>query len=201
MIRWGAGRQQKKRCNFAIRGYHMLPGTIVRVIICLIFMLSATGMHAVATIQFTQEQARTLTGVSIETVRHWRKTVPYLASKRGKASRFTFADLVGLAVTNTLVSSLGIHIGTLSGGVDALFRMLATMGPTSLNEGIVLVTATNASLYEPGTDRMNLLSSAPALMIPLAPLVANLQRQVLPIAPISPQIELPFPPEAIRGRA
>jgi len=158
-------------------------------------------MHAVVTIQFTQEQTRTLTGVSIETIRHWRKTIPYLASKSGKSSRFTFADVVALSVTNTLVSSLGVQIAALSGGVDAVFRMLATMGPTSLDDNIVLVTATDASLYKPGVDQMGMLLSAPALMVPLAPLVANIQRQVLPISPISHQLELPFPPIIIKGRA
>jgi len=157
-------------------------------------------MQVVTTIQFTQEQARALTGVSVETVRHWRKTIPYLATKSGKSSRFTFADLIGLAVTKTLVGSLGVHIATLSGGIDALFRMLPTMGPDSLNQGIVLVTATNALLYNPEVDQLNLLSSAPALMIPLAPLVSDIQQQVLPTTLFSHQLELPFPPIVIRGK-
>jgi hypothetical protein len=158
-------------------------------------------MQTVTTIQFTQEQARTLTGVSVETVRHWRKAIPYLASKRGKATRFTFVELVGLAVTNTLVSSLGIQIAVLSGGVDALFRMLATVGPSSLSDSMILVTAADAFLFKPGTDQMSQLPSAPALIVPLAPLVADIQRHVLPIAPNPHQLELPFPPIAIRGRA
>lgn len=158
-------------------------------------------MQTVTTIQFTQEQARALTGVSVETIRHWRKAIPYLSSKSGKATRFTFSDLLGLAVTNTLVSLLGVHITALSGGVDALFRMLATVGPNSLGDGIVLVTATDALLFKPGADQMNLLSSAPALMVPLAPLVEDIQRQVLPITPNPYQLELPFPPIVIRGRA
>ena len=158
-------------------------------------------MPAVSTIQFTQDQARTLTGVSVETVRHWRKAIPYLAAKTGKTARFTYADLVGLAVTDALVGSLGAHIAALSGGVDALFRLLATVGPTSLDSAIVLVTATDASLYEPIADGIGRLSSAPALTVPLAPLVANIQRHMLPIAPISPQAALPFPPKSVRSRA
>lgn len=158
-------------------------------------------MPAVSTIQFTQDQARTLTGVSVETVRHWRKAIPYLAAKTGKTARFTYADLVGLAVTNALVSSLGAHIAALSGGVDALFRLLATVGPTSLDSAIVLVTATDASIYEPVADGIGRLSSAPALTVPLAPLVANIQRHMLPFALISPQVALPFPPKAVRSRA
>jgi len=158
-------------------------------------------MPAISSIQFTQDQARTLTGVSVETVRHWRKTIPYLAAKTGKAARFTFADLVGLAVTNTLVSSLGVQIATLNGGVDALFRLLATIGPASLESAVVLITAVDASLYEPGVEGIDRLPSAPALMVPLAPLVASIQRHVMPIAQFSLQAALPFPPKAVRSRA
>lgn len=155
-------------------------------------------MPAVSAIQFTQDQARTLTGVSVETVRHWRKAIPYLAAKTGKTARFTYADLVGLAVTNVLVGSLGAHIATLSAGVDALFRLLATVGPTSLDGAVVLVTASDASFYETVADGIGRLKAAPALTVPLAPLVANIQRHMLPMAPISPQVDLPFPPEVVR---
>lgn len=179
----------------------MLHGPSGRWIIPRSFTLLTTEMPAISAIQFTQDQARTVTGVSVETVRHWRKTIPYLAAKTGKAARFTFADLVGLAVTNTLVSSLGVQIAALSSGVDALFRLLATIAPSSLDSAIVLITATGTSLYEPGADGVDQLPSTPALMVPLTPLVANIQRYMLPVGRISPQVPLPFPPEAVRSRA
>jgi len=158
-------------------------------------------MTEVSAIQFTQDQARTLTGVSVETIRHWRKTIPYLSSKTGKTARFTFADLMGLAVTNALVSSLGAHIAALSGGVDALFRLLAMSGPIPVDGAIVLITATEAFLYESGDERAGRLLVAPALVVPLAPLVADIQRHMLPSVPMSPQAALPFPPEVVRSRA
>lgn len=181
----------------------MLHDPVIMWIIPQSFALLTTGMPVISAIQFTQDQARTVTGVSVETVRHWRKTIPYLAGKTGKTARFTFADLVGLAVTNTLVGSLGVQIAALSGGVDALFRLLATIAPSSLESAVVLITATDTSLYEPGADRIDLTLSpaAPALMVPLAPLVANIQRYMLPIGRISTQVPLPFPPEAVRSRA
>lgn len=179
----------------------MLHGPVTMWIMPQSFTLLTTGMPAISAIQFTQDQARTVTGVSVETVRHWRKTIPYLAAKTGKTARFTFADLVGLAVTNTLVGSLGVQIAALSGRVDALFRLLATIAPSSLDSAIVLITATDTSLYEHGSEGGDQLPSAPALMVPLAPLVANIQRYMLPIGRISPQVPLPFPPEAVRSRA
>ena len=158
-------------------------------------------MSEVTAIQFTQDQTRTLTGVSVETVRHWRKTIPYLSFKTGKAARFSFTDLLGLAVTNELVNSFGVHIATLSVGVDALFRLLATSGPASLDGATVFVTTTEAVLHEADAEGIGRVPAKPALMIPLAPLIAKIQRHMLPVMPVSSQTVLPFPPEAVRSRA
>ncbi len=159
-------------------------------------------MSEVTAIQFTQDQTRTLTGVSVETVRHWRKTIPYLSSKTGKSARYTFAELVGLAVTNELVSSFGVHIATLSAGVDALFRLLTASNAATLLDGVtVFVTATDATLFESEAVDINQVLVKPALMIPLAPVIAKIQRHMLPAMPVSGQTALPFPPEVVRSRA
>ncbi len=157
-------------------------------------------MLGVTAIQFTQDQMRTLTGVSGETVRHWRKTIPYLATKTGKAARFSFADLLGLAVTHELVNSLGVHIGTVSGGVDALFRLLEESAAPVLEGGVALITPTAASVRDSGSWSID-PSASPTLAIPLNPLISRLQQHVLPVAPPSSQASLPFPPEAVRSRA
>lgn len=157
-------------------------------------------MPSVTAIQFTQDQMRALTGVSVETVRHWRKTIPYLAMKAGKAARFSFADLLGLAVTNELVSSLGVHIGTVSTGVDALFRLLANSPAPILEGSVALVTPNAASLGEVGSWNLS-RTAQPTLAIPLDPLISRLQQHVLPVTPPLSQAALPFPPEAVRSRA
>lgn len=157
-------------------------------------------MPVVTAIQFTQDQMRTLTGVSAETVRHWRKTIPYLATKTGKAARFSFTDLLGLAVTNELVNSLGVHIGTVSVGVDALFRLLSNSTPPVLEGGIALITPTEASLRDSANWDVN-ANAKPTLAIALNPLISRLQRHVLPVAPLPSQATLPFRPEAVRSRA
>ena len=157
-------------------------------------------MPKITAIQYTQDQMRALTGVSVETVRHWRKTVPYLATKTGKAARFSFTDLLGLAVTNELVRSLGVHIGTVSSGVDALFRLLADASAPVLDGGVVLVTPTGATFHESGAWSVG-PAAQPTLAIPLNPLIARLQQHMLPVMPLPSQATLPFPPEAIWSRA
>lgn len=158
-------------------------------------------MPTVTAIHYTQDQMRTLTGVSVETVRHWRKNIPYLASKTGKAARFSFADLLGLAITNELVASLGVHIGTVSAGVDALFRLLADASAPMLEGSVALVTPTSASLHESSAWGVGAAPVNPTLAIPLNPLITRLQQHMLPVMPASSQAALPFPPEAVRSRA
>jgi len=158
-------------------------------------------MVEVTAIQFTQDQARTVTGVSSETVRHWRNTIPYLSSKAGKVARFSFADLLGLAVTYELVTSFGVKIATLNVGVDALFRLLATTSPTSLESAVVSITATEATMSDASSDGIDRLPAKSAFVVPLMPLIVKIQRQMLPVTPVSGQTALPFPPEVIRSRA
>lgn len=158
-------------------------------------------MSEITAIQFTQDQTRTLIGVSVETVRHWRKAIPYLSAKTGKAARFSFTDLLGLAVTNELVNSFGVHIATVSAGVDALFRLLAASGPASLNGATAFVMTTEAILRDADIDGTVPVLAKPAFSIPLTPLIAKIQQHMLPVIPVSNQSVLPFPPEAVRSRA
>ena len=151
-------------------------------------------------IQFTQDQMRFLTGVSAETLRHWRKTIPYLATKTGKAARFNFSELLGLAITHELVNSLGVHIGTVSNGVDALFLLLEDSTAPVLDGCIAIITPTAASIHSSASWSID-PSAPPALAIPLNPLISRLQRHVLPVAPSPSQASLPFPPEAVRSKA
>lgn len=142
-----------------------------------------------------------LTGVSAETVRHWRKAIPYLSSKTGKAARFSFTDLVGLAVTNELVNSFGVHIATVSTGVDALFGLLDSSGPASLDGAVAFITPTEAILREASPDGISRAPTKPVLAVPLAPFVAKIQQHMLPAMPVSRQTVLPFSLEAVRSKA
>jgi len=143
---------------------------------------------------------RTLTGVSAETMRHWRRAIPYLGPKSGKAARFSFADLLGLAVTHEIVNSLGVHIGTVSDGVDALFRLLVDAATPIPKASVALITPAGATLHELGSWNVDCWAQ-PTLAIPLDPLLARLQQYVLPLAPSPSQVTLPFPPEVVRSRA
>lgn len=156
-------------------------------------------MPPLTTIQFTQEQARALTGVSVETIRHWRGVIPYLSSKPGKSARFTFGDVIGLAVTRELIN-LGIRIANVSQGVEALFQYLAQAGPSMLQGSIVLVTTRGASIIR-SDDLSGLRSRESGLVVPLDPLITRIREHMLPIEPGDEQASLPFPPQIARSGA
>lgn len=157
-------------------------------------------MTQISAIQFTQDQARTLTGVSVESVRHWRKTVSYLSAKGGKAARFTFADVIGLAITHEFVNSFGVHVASISVGLDSLFRLLSHISPASLDGAIILITATEATLYENYDKSLDSQLNAPALIVPVGPIMAKIQQFMLPTAAVSSQMALHFLPEVVRNR-
>jgi hypothetical protein len=153
-----------------------------------------------ATIQFTQEQVRAIAEVSPGDVRQWRKYVSYLAAKPGKSARFVFSDLVGLALTRELTSTLGARISEIGNGVDALFRALADARPAHLEGLIAIVERDDARLI----DVPNLLARqfpGPAFVAPCDPVLASIGARMMPIAPGMSQAALPFPPRAVRAGA
>lgn len=93
------------------------------------------------TIRFTQEQARDLAGVSPGEVRAWRKAVSYLAAKPGKAARFTFTDILGLAIARRITSDFHVRISDIGHSMDALFRALSETGPSNLESSVALIDA------------------------------------------------------------
>lgn len=155
-------------------------------------------MGGTQTIQFTQEQARVITGVSSETLRHWRKIVPYLAQKSGKAARFTFPDLLGLAVTRQVVDTFGVSIGSVQAQIEALFRILAETPPLALQNATVVIGVEGAFLRLGMEEVSESDLSDPMLMIPCAPLIERLRECVLSGLSVDPQMNLPFPPQAVR---
>lgn len=149
------------------------------------------------TIQFTQEQARDLANVSPGDFRAWRKNVPYLAGKPGKAARFTFADLVGLAITAELTGVFHVRISDIGPGVDALFRGLAEARPPHL-EGLIALIDTASARLVPAADLGAHRVTGPTFVVPCDPLLARIGERMMPAAPGSGQTALPFPPQMLK---
>jgi len=149
------------------------------------------------TIQFTQEQARDLSGVSPGEVRAWRKAVNYLAAKPGKAARFTCADILGLAITRRITSDFHVRISDIGGSMDALFRALSETRPSDLEDLVALIDAQTARLV-PGADLGMKSLKDPTFVVPCDQFIRDLRQRMMPLAPTSLQAALPFAPQMVK---
>jgi hypothetical protein len=148
------------------------------------------------TIQFTQEQVRDIAQVTPGDVRQWRKSVPYLAAKPGKAARFAYSDLVGLSLTREFTRTLGVRISEIGAGVDALFRALAEARPAHL-EGLVAIVERASGRLVPANDLTPRQVAWPSIVAPCDPILAKIGARMMPLGPASTQIALPFPPQKV----
>jgi len=153
-------------------------------------------MATVPSIQFTQDQARSITGVSAETLRHWRKNVPYLAEKTGKSARFSFPDLVGIAVVGEFIRVFGVSIGQIKAGADTLFRTLNNTKVTALLNAFVVLGTASAQLCE-ADEVLRFKGLGPVLMIECGPLIESMRTHLLTGIGTEQQPSLPFPPHAV----
>jgi hypothetical protein len=151
------------------------------------------------TIQFTQEQARDLARVSPGEVRAWRKAVIYLAAKPGKAARFSFADVLGLAITRRITGDFHVRISDIGDSMDALFRALSATRPSDLESAVALIDVRTARLVPEaelgGTEPLK----EPTFVVPCAPFIYDLRRKVMPLPPTSLQAVLPFAPQMVKA--
>lgn len=143
---------------------------------------------------YTQEQARAVTGIGQETLRHWRKMIPYLAAKSGKRARFSFGDFLGLSVTREVTGGLGVSISHVRDGIESLFGILSE--ETVVHPGSIAVLRNSISFIvrEP---QLGSLRGEPAVLVPLDPVIEGLQSKLLHGLKLPPQSVFPFFAEAI----
>jgi hypothetical protein len=161
------------------------------------FLLLTPVMIVAHPIQFTQEQARTLSAVTPEAWRHWRSVIPYLASKRGKAARFSIGDIVALSVTQEAVQGLGISVSRLSTGLDHLFHQFATERPSVLANSVALIMPSRTVLAT--GDDLAMAVGQLAIAVACGPIVERLSAGTFQIVAEDFQPALPFPPRVIGG--
>jgi len=74
-------------------------------------------------VQYTQAQVRETVGLSLETYRHWKRVLPPLASKSGRAACFSIGDLMAVSVLQRLTETAGVRVGHLSDVAPAIFQI------------------------------------------------------------------------------
>lgn len=148
--------------------------------------------------QFTQEQVRSLAHVSVGDMRQWRRSIPYLAEKTGKVARFTFNDVVGLALVAELTDTCGLQVRAFSPGIDSLFRRLTELHPTSLQELLVVINHNETKFLKFDQTRESDFHIS-CCVVPLDPILDRIKRQMLPFGTAPAQTALPFPPQILKA--
>ena len=89
--------------------------------------------------RFTIAQVRSALGLPSQTLRYWRGVIEPLREKaNGKAARFTFGEIVALAVLARLVNGLRIDVGGIAPMAPAIFELCRRPAFVSPHAGLVL---------------------------------------------------------------
>ena len=145
--------------------------------------------------RYSQGQARHLLDLPVETLRHWRKVLPPLHAKHGRAASFAFSDLIALGVLKRISETFGIPIGRMADASVALFDECEGLRWSAL--------ATAAFTFDGQAGRIVDISALsfdePNLILPLQPILTELRARLLQEGP-DDQPSLRFPPLPLKSR-
>lgn len=148
------------------------------------------------TLLYTPGQLRDATGLPVETYRHWKKTLAPMRKGAGHSPSFTPGDLVAVAVTRLLTENFGIKVGTLTPIAEPLFA-LCNQSPWPVLERSVLIMDVIAGRLSLKPDHAERPTLVPAIVFPLAGLIATLRETMLATSDRDDQASLRFPPTAL----
>lgn len=149
--------------------------------------------------QFTPGQLRAIVGLSRETFRHWKRVLPVYANRKGRSPRFSPGDVLASAIIRCISEKCGVRISHLAEASAVIFDV-CNKNAWALLEDCVLVL--NASSADCGVFRKaaDLPMDRASIVCPFAPVIHELQAELLRSQPISDQKQFYFPPTAVGRR-
>lgn len=146
---------------------------------------------------YSLKQALEFTGLTSQTLRHWREALPPLRGRKAHRSGFSARDLLAITVVKTWVDELGGQVGYLREHAAGLFTLCAEE-PWPLLEQSLLV-------HDLGTHHWNLVGLGEplvwdqgAIVLPVGTLAARLREQLIG-EDQAPQKALDFPLMSVDG--
>lgn len=150
-------------------------------------------------VRYTPAQIKEALEISEETLRHWRKTLPPLRGKRGYSPCFSPGDLLALKVVAQF-HVLGVNVSQLASHAAGLFT-ICSQGVWSRLESKTLISDGQRIELVP-TDEEREWAQQARIVVPLGPLIRQLQRRLSEEEVHFAQTEIVFPPVGIaQGRA
>jgi hypothetical protein len=74
-------------------------------------------------LQYSLSQLRETVGLSVETYRHWKRVLPPLADKSGRAPCFSIGDFVAVSILRLLTENAGVRVGHLVDIATEIFQI------------------------------------------------------------------------------
>jgi len=149
--------------------------------------------------RYTPAQLKEALGITEETLRHWRRSFTPLQGKRGYAPCFTPGDLLALKVV-TQLHGLGIGVGQLKSVAIDLFEACSQGVWSTADNKVLVFDGRTVELVTTLEDGRWIQQTR--IVVPLKPLVQQLQQRLSGEEGRPAQPEIVFPPLGVaQGRA
>ena len=144
------------------------------------------------TVRYTPSQLRDAVGITKETFRHWKASLPPLQGGAGHGPRFTGGDILAVLVVKLLTTDFAIRVGAISDIARPLFETCNAEPWPALERGKLIIDLPASELQfkretEPNPFRR------PAMVIPLLPSILRLRSALFTEHNFGTQESLPFP--------
>jgi DNA-binding transcriptional MerR regulator len=146
--------------------------------------------------RFTPAQALDLIGITAETLRYWKKTMPSLAGKRGHAPCYSRAEIVGLIVIRRLVRDFKMDVSALAAQSETLFGLCSAQWALASHRLLKVTCDGCVTVHETlaGVD-----FAEAAIVFPLDTAIQELEER-LNEQEGETQMELGLPPVSVKTR-
>ena len=94
--------------------------------------------------RFSTKQVQELAGVRREQLRHWKKVLPPLSGRDGRADTYSFAELLALSTISILVDRLGIPVSRMVAPSSDLFALMADTDANTISTMHIYVNESGA---------------------------------------------------------
>ncbi|MGH6679326.1 MAG: hypothetical protein ACREDL_10455 [Bradyrhizobium sp.] len=145
--------------------------------------------------QYSLNQLRETVGLSVETYRHWKRVLPPLAEKGGRAPCFSIGDFVAASILHRLTENAGVRVGHLVDISTEVFRICnASPWASLIGRTLTVDLEGRTCVVEPAAsiEGANL-----ALFCRIDPVLAQLRGTLLRDRPDEAQAILLLPPVGV----
>lgn len=123
---------------------------------------------------FTHSQLLSLTGMTPDRLRHWRKEIPGLNTRAGRSGKLTFEEVALLAVLSKAADELGLSVALIAAHYEDLLTAFQTNSRVGEADIVLWLGVDNARLGSPAQPP----EGDCLVMVQVTPVLASLVDEV-----------------------